>query len=696
MRHLVFSDNNEQGPFSIALLIKSTAFNVVEIENSYISTLVGKGISREEMIGFTLEYNEKGKAPSSLIKEYLANLLHALKQLNVKYLYCADAAYFKALTGARKAEPNLGYVLPCKWEGYEDMQVLLGINHKSLIYDPSNEPKMMLSLDTLANVVQDQHTELGSNIIKHAEYPETIEEIKAALTKLHAHKTLAVDIETFSLRFNEAGVATITFCWNQHEGIAFAVDYKELPERDSEGNYGVYEPNPQVHGLLKEFFESYQGETIFHNCTFDTKILIYELWMKDGLNMAGLLTGLHCLHSNIQDTKVIAYLATNSTAGNRLSLKDLAHEYAGNWAQSDIKDIRKIQKSELLQYNLIDGLSTWFVFDKYYPLMLSENQATIYQTLMMPSQKVITQIELSGMPVDQAQVAKAKQELTDIVTKYDAVYRNKPVINQLEKQLTDAAWKRDYETRKAKAKNPDKILPKDKNVFPKIVFNPASPKQVAELVYGLMKLPVIDLTETKQPATGEDTLKKVLNHCKVKTHKEIIEALIEQGKANKILSTFIPPMERAVLKPDGCTYLHGSFNLGGTVSGRLSSSDPNLQNLPSGSTYGKLIKKCFIAPKDWLFAGADFNSLEDYISALTTKDPNKLRVYLNGFDGHCLRAYAYFKDQMPDIRNIPENANQRCFTAKIGGSDIRFLSDDTITYNGNRYTGIEFYEKYAC
>jgi DNA polymerase-1 len=84
----------------------------------------------------------------------------------------------------------------------------------------------------------------------------------------------------------------------------------------------------------------------------------------------------------------------------------------------------------------------------------------------------------------------------------------------------------------------------------------------------------------------------------------------------------------------------------------------NLQNIPAGSTYAKLIKECFVGPEGWLFAGADFNSLEDYISALTTKDPNKLAVYERGFDGHCLRAAYYFRDQCPEIDlNDPVSVN---------------------------------------
>jgi DNA polymerase-1 len=71
-----------------------------------------------------------------------------------------------------------------------------------------------------------------------------------------------------------------------------------------------------------------------------------------------------------------------------------------------------------------------------------------------------------------------------------------------------------------------------------------------------------------------------------------------------------------------------------------------MQNIPATSEFGKLIKEIFMACFGWIFAGADFNSLEDYVSALTTKDPNKLAVYEKGFDGHSLRAAYYFKDDL--------------------------------------------------
>ena len=167
----------------------------------------------------------------------------------------------------------------------------------------------------------------------------------------------------------------------------------------------------------------------------------------------------------------------------------------------------------------------------------------------------------------------------------------------------------------------------------------------------------------------------------------VLKALIAVAEVSIILNTFVNAfLTRTVLKGDGLYYLHGNFNLGGTVSGRLSSSKINLQNLPSsGSKYAKDIKQCFIAPPGWVLVGADFSSLEDKISALTTKDPNKLKVYTDGYDGHCLRAYSYFGDQMPDIIDTVESIN----SIEDMYPELRQLSKGptfALTYQGTWHT----------
>lgn len=636
MRHLIFE---EAASYPVALLIKGSSFNKSALVTNYTFPLTERGIAPNQVIGFTLEYNEAGKAPVSFIKAYLDKLLPALDSLGIKMLYVADGAYFKTLTKMAKSEPHHGYVLPCAIKGFEHMNVVLGINHQALIYNPDLQKKLDMSLDTLASSMKGSYTPLGQGIIHYSEYPNTLETIKAALDSLHQHPELVCDIEAFSLAFNEAGIATIGFAWNQHEGIAFACDYAEAsPDSKACGQYGDNIPNAAIQALIRGFLESYQGSITYHNASFDVRTLVYTLWMQDLLDNQGLLHGLEVLTRLFHDTKIIAYLATNSTAGNELSLKSLAHEFAGNWAQGDIKDVRKIPLKELLQYNLVDCLSTWYTRNKYYPIMVQDRQEELYYDLMLPSLKVIIQMELTGMPMDQTNVSVAKTELERLQASYLSVLNDNPTIKMLDmlvqKSVMDAA----------NAKLKTKQHPIEK--FADLKFNPNSGPQLQRLLYELMGLPVLDLTDTKQPATGAATLRKLKNHTQNQDYRDIIEALIGLSKVEKILSSFIPSFEKALLKSDGLTYLHGGYNLGGTVSGRLSSSKPNMQQLPSGSTFGKLIKKCVIAPPGWLFAGADYNSLEDYISALTTKDPNKLLVYEKGFDGHALRAAAYFKDAL--------------------------------------------------
>ena len=657
MRHHIFKEANT---YSIAVLSKSTSFSKHELRVNYVDPLIKRGIAEEEMIAFTLDYNSEGKAPAQHIKDYLSNLLPALDSLGVKHLYVADANYFKTLAGQGKADPHFGYVLPCKIKGYEHMSVVLGLNYQQLIYNPQLQAKLDLSLFTLASGVAGNYQAIGSGIIHSAQYPKSWQEIRAALQSLHQHPSLTCDIEGFSLRFDEAGVATIAFAWDKHNGIAFAVDYQRVvfengtmnlncPEESMASHYGFYAADVPLRIMLKEFFETYQGELTFHSASYDIKALIYALWMEDLLDTKGLLKGLDVLTKRMHDTKIITYLAINSTAGNVLGLKSLAHEFAGNWAKDDIKDIRKIPLDELLQYNLVDALSTNYVKDKYWPTMVQDNQLDLYNGLMLPSLKLIIQIELSGMPMNDSKIVEVKQSLYEEQQEHLTAIKNSSVIKMLQLLLQETAWNKDYEDRKAKAKNPGKIMPKNKAAFEAMEFNPNSGPQLQRLLYELMGLPVLDLTDTKQPATGAETIEKLINHTEEPAYKELLTALIGYGKVTKILSTFIPAFERGILKEDGMRYLHGSFNLGGTVSGRLSSSDPNMQNLPAGSDFGKVIKTCFQAPPGWLFAGADFNSLEDYISALTTKDPNKLAVYERGFDGHSLRAAYYFRDQCPEI-----------------------------------------------
>lgn len=689
MQHIVFDSSDT---YPIALLMKASTFSQQAIEVNYLKPLTELGIQKDEVIAYTLAYKGKKAPPVSAIKQYLESLLEALNSVGTKHLYVTDSAYFKVLSGARKAEPHLGYALPCVIKGYEHMSVVLGINYQQLIYKPDLIERLNMSLSTLASLHKGQYQEPGKGIIHSAYYPKTPYEIGAALQQLHQYPELSCDIETFSLLHTRAGIGTIAFAWNQHEGIAFACDYTDYYE-DSVG-FGSFVHNPNIRGMIKQFFLDYKGKLIFHRGNYDIKVLIFILWMKNNQDTEGLLEGLECLTRDIDDTLLIAYLATNTTSDNPLGLKYLAHEFAGNYAV-EVRDISIVPLKELLQYNLIDALSTHYVRSKYYPIMVADQQEELYKGLFLDSLKLIIQLELTGMPMNWSRIASVQIELEGLRDKYLHEIETNPAIQLFNVLLQNSAWEDDFNNRKSKAKNPHKIQPKPKDAFKDVAFNPNSGPQLQRLLYELMGLPVIDLTDTKAPATGASTLKKLVHHTDSVSYKRLLEALIEYGGVTKLLSTFLPAFHGSVpsSKPSMTSWLYGSFNLGGTVSGRLSSSEPNLQNLPAGNSadeskahLGKLIKSCFQAPKGWIFAGADFNSLEDYVSALTTKDPNKLAVYERAFDGHCLRAAYYFRDELPHIDlEDPKSVN----TIKDTHPELRQTSKAptfALTYRGTWLT----------
>ena len=566
----------------------------------------------------------KKKTPVTDIKTCLQEQVYPkITTYTPNYVLVADSEYFKVMAKVTKPDAYIGYFFG------DTFKFLYVPSYKQIFYHPEEtKEKITRALDSIKASEQGKYCSPGSNIIKDEYYPLTTKDIAVLLKSLANRPILTCDIETYSLKHVDAGLGSICFCWDKHSGCAFKIDKSS----DSK--------NQKVRDLLKEFFINYKGTLIFHNIAFDVTVLIYQLFMKDVLDQEGLLNGLDIMLKNWEDTKLMTYLCTNSCSGNNLGLKYQAQAYAGNWAQDEISNIDKIPEEELLRYNLIDGLSTWFVYEKYKDTLVAEKQDKLYREIFKPTTKDIIQMQLTGIPLNYDKVLEAEQKLNDDKNQALSVITANKYVIQFKEVLNQEAVDKYNSTHKKQITLADV----DES------FNPNSGIQIKKLLYDLIKLPVINLTESKQPATDGDTLKALLNHTTDKDVLDLLQALIDYSAVEKILSAFIPTFKKATPASDGRRYIYGNFNLGGTVSGRLSSSKPNLQQIPAtGSKYAKLIKSCFQAPKGWLWVGLDYASLEDHISALVTKDPNKLKVYTDEYDGHCLRAYSYWKNLMPDI-----------------------------------------------
>ena len=457
----------EKETYTTALIIKESALK--ESPKYY-------PIDWDNTIGLSISYSSK-KLTATEIKEQLSNIYKICKHLQVKYLFICDSSVFKVITKVGKAESQYGSVL-----SVNDFNVILCPNYQILFYDPKVQAKIDLAVNTLLSHIDNKYIPLGSNIIQTEHYPESIEAIQEWLQKLQEHPKLTCDIETEGLVLSEAELVSIAFAWSSREGVAFPVTQEIKP-------------------ILKNWFKDYKGTLIFHNATFDVTNLIYRLFMKDYLDYSGLMEGLDSF--TIEDTKIIAYLATNSTAGNELSLKKLALEFAGNYAILDEESIIKnIPIKELLKYNLIDCLSTWYVYDKYRPIMIQDDQLKIYEDIMLPSLKSIIHMQLIGFPMDIEQINVTANELNSIQNKHLIDLEVNPIIEKYEWELQKEAFVKKNKELKIKYISIDNFKTK---------FNPNSGIQLSKLLYEYIGLDIINTTDKGLPATDKDTLQSLYN-----------------------------------------------------------------------------------------------------------------------------------------------------------------------------------------
>lgn len=574
--------------------------------------------------------NGMKKVPRATQKDWLKEVEPVLSDFD--YILVSEPEYFKVISKQTKAESNIGLIFDTDYGN----KVLYLPSSQAVFFNPDKANQQIdQCLSALSADINGNYSEIGSDIIHFATYPTTVEGIAAWLDKLKEYPALTCDIEAKSLKVTEAGIYTIGFAWDKHHGICFPVD--AIPEQ-----------RETVRNLLLEFFETYNGKLIVHKANYDIPVINYTLFQKEDITDVGnQVRGLNRLCRNLDDTLLITYLATNSCAGNTLGLKELAQPFAGNWAV-DVSDVTKVDLQELMTYNLIDCLSTWYVYETYYPKMVEDEQEQLYKEHFLPYLKDNMRCQLNGLPIDLQEVAKLKADLLDEQKRLLEYLTSRQAIRNAEYQIAE------HLTLQRNAKLKKKQTTVEENLQP---FNFSSGKHLMVLLYDIMQLPIVDFTESKQPSTSKGTMEKLMNHTENQEYKDILASLMELSDVEKMLTTFIPTFEQAHVDKLENAHLLGYFNIAGTVSGRLSSSNPNLQNLPAtGSRFAKPIKKCFKSTEEWIFCGIDFNALEARIAAVTTKDPARKSVYIDGYDSHCLNASAMLSKYIPDVAAELEQA----------------------------------------
>ena len=216
-------------------------------------------------------------------------------------------------------------------------------------------------------------------------------------------------------------------------------------------------------------------------------------------------------------------------------------------------------------------------------------------------------------------------------------------------------------------------------------FNINSPKQLSEILFDELKLPVIRKTKTGR-STDEDTLKELsIAH-------PVVAFLLEYRTLFKLVSTYVDALPKYI---KGDKRIHSTFNVEGAATGRLSSKDPNLQNIPIKGQQGGELRKAFIAPKGKVLLGADYSQIELRIMAHLADDPGLKSAFEKGLDVHALTASKIFKVSVEEVTKQQRMVGKTMNFALLYGQGPHALSRQlSVSYEEARTYIAEYFEQF--
>ncbi|KXB36134.1 DNA-directed DNA polymerase [Bacteroidales bacterium KA00344] len=266
------------------------------------------------------------------------------------------------------------------------------------------------------------------------------------------------------------------------------------------------------------------------------------------------------------------------------------------------KNMRDLSPEEIYEYAAEDADITLRLKNVLEPQLKEVGAESLFWDIEMPLVKVLADMELNGVLLDTESLNEIERTFTERMQQY-------------ERHAFELAGEE---------------------------FNISSPKQVGEILFGKMK--IVDKpkkTKTGQFVTSEEVL------LQLKDKAPIVEDILNYRGMKKLLGTYVEALPKLINPRTG--HIHTSFNQAVTATGRLSSSDPNLQNIPVRDDDGKEIRKCFIPEPGCKFFSADYSQIELRIMAHLSRDENMMEAFREGFDIHRATASKIWKEAMDDV-----------------------------------------------
>ena len=400
----------------------------------------------------------------------------------------------------------------------------------------------------------------------------TAEQLEALLGELETAGLIAFDTETTSLDAMQAELVGLSFCTEPGRAAYIPVGHEYPGVQEQLDRDAVLE-------RLRPMLEDPGKPKVGQHIKYDMNVL--SLY---GIEVRGVA----------YDTMLESYVL-NST-GSRHDMDTLALKYLGRKTTKYEEICGKGSKQILFSQVEIEAATHYAAEDADVTLSLHRRLlpelekvpelADVFTGIEMPLVPVLARMEQTGVLIDGDELAAQSATMAR-------------EIHELEKAAHEAAGR---------------------------PFNLGSPKQLQEILFGELELPVIRKTPKGQPSTAEDVLQELA------ADYELPELILRYRSLSKLKSTYTDKLPQQINPRTG--RVHTSYHQAVAATGRLSSSDPNLQNIPIRTPQGRRIREAFVAPRGWRILACDYSQIELRIMAHLSGDKGLLQAFRDGIDVH--------------------------------------------------------------
>lgn len=434
---------------------------------------------------------------------------------------------------------------------------------------------------------------LSDTVEKKAQHYQTIlqeEALDQWIAKLEKNQRFAFDTETTSLNAMEAELVGVSISMQAGEAayIPVAHDYLGAPEQLSK---------ERVLAKLKPLLTTPNNEVIGQNLKYDYKVLA-----RAGLRIS----------AKMLDTMLQSYVLDSTSSRHdldSLALKYLNHqtisyeEVAGKGRNQLRFDQVSIEKAS--DYAAEDADVAWQLADIFGESIAKDADLA----------KVLNEIELKLLPI------LAEMELRGVLINQEKLYSQSQEVGKKLRQLEEEVYNLAGEE-----------------------FNIASTKQLSEIFYNKLQLPVLKKTPKGQPSTAEAVLQELA------LDYPLPKLIVDYRSLSKLKSTYLDSLPQQINAKTG--RVHTSYRQAITSTGRLSSTDPNLQNIPIRTTEGRKIREAFIAPKGCRIISADYSQIELRIMAHLSGDESLIEAFNKDLDIHRATAAEVLSKPIDDVTDM--------------------------------------------